>query len=498
MSPAPRKERATTAARWKYTYTKQRVLGKGAFAVVYPGTRRRGSESEPIAVKVCDPACGVGKKRPIQLEIEILKELRSHPNIVTLHTAFVDTGLVHMCFERCDEDLEDYVRARPPPMDEAEIRVAGRQIAAAVEYLHAQDIMHRDLKPRNILLVVTDDKDARPFNRVVKVSDLGMARRGTGPLGRDDSHGPKSAPIGMSRAAVGGGIDQTWCGSPLYMSPEMLYRLQYDKAVDIYAVGVILYYMRSRCTPVRGKTLDELRVKLPQAKPVWPDKTSSDLKDLCASAMDHDPEQRPSRLSIHPFFRHRPSPLAAAGPPALDGSLTDGYVVVDNGNDLSNRTALQHSLLMDAKSRALTEADDEALRWAMSGMAAGPVPPGSPSHPERVRRLVDPERYERSSMAAAARGDVEVARAMAVLAEAGRGLCLVPPPLPKTPTLAAAEASAAESNYLGTQADSATPIAIEAAPAGTARFCYNCGNPFRCNTALRCRCGYPRHQTMSV
>jgi serine/threonine protein kinase len=485
---------STTASRWKYTYTTQRVLGKGAFAVVYPGTRRRGLETEPIAVKVCDPGSNAAKQRPIQLEIDTLKELRNHPNIVTLYTAFVDEGKVHMCFEQCDEDLEDYVRARPAPMSEAEIRVAGRQIASAVEYLHTQDIMHRDLKPRNILLVVTDEPSVRPFGRIAKVSDFGMARRGT-----PDSMVAKSAPgqnADLGRGAVIRHMDQTWCGSPLYMSPEMLYRQQYDKMVDIYAIGVILYYMRSRCTPVRGKTLDELRLKLPKSKLIWPDKTSKDLQDVCTAAMNHDSEQRPRRLSIHPFFQH-------VDPLPLEGSITDDYVVVDNGNNLTNTTAVQHTLLMAAQTRAVTESECNALEWAKSGMAAtrdGPPVPDSPSHPERVRRLVDPERYERCSITAAARGDAEVARVMSMMASAGRALCVAPvrentgddlPPV-------------MESNYLGTQAESTAPIPIgggrtkQKDGVAAARFCYNCGASFGNSAVAHCRCGYLRHQHMSI
>lgn len=435
---------------------------------MYPGTRRRDTATEHIAVKVC---VDTTRQRSIQQEIDILKELRNHPNIVMLHTTFLDKGQVHMCFERCDEDLEDYVRATPPPMDEEKIGVAGRQISLAVEYLHAQDIMHRDLKPRNILLKASNDPAVKPLDRICKISDFGMARYGMD-NGKQEI---KSSSSSSMPAAMG--VDQTWCGSPLFMSPEMLYRMSYDMSVDIYAIGVILYYMKCKCTPMRGKTVEELRRKLPLCKLIWPLNTSKHLMDVCASAMNQDPSKRPRRLSTHPFFQ------LCRKEEQQEEDWSEEYVVVENsGNDLSNKTMLQHTLLSMAK--VLSEDDRNAIEWAKKGMCGGAVPPDSPSHPQRVKRLLQPERYTACANAAISRGEVKVARVLTALASAAHELCQDTPTLPLT-----AASSVVESRCLGTRIDSAAPI-----PILVARFCYNCGSAFKSNSA-RCSCGHVRYNT---
>jgi serine/threonine protein kinase len=460
-----------TAAQWKYTYTKRTELGRGSFAIVYAGTRKKNNISDPIAVKVCTSETDA-QKRVIAVEIGIFKEIGTHPNVVRLHTTFVQENQAHMCFERCDEDLDDYVRARPSPMDESEIRVAGRQIASAVEYLHARGIMHRDIKPKNILLCATSDAGARPFGRIAKISDFGLASR-------------CAATAAAATAAAAADVSQTWCGSPLFMSPEMLYRSQYDKEVDIYALGVILYYMRTRSTPVRGKTIEELRAKLPTCKLVWPNGTSPGLREVCAAALCHDPKKRLKHISQHPYF-------TSAEPP----DVADEYVIVESFDNADNKTVAQLSLLAAAATRTVNESDRLALAWATRKMSSSAAPPLSPSHPRTARRLIDADHYARCSTAAAARGDSETARLMMVLALAGDELVPASECTSSSSTTSSASV-VAESNYLGAQTETSAPLEI-VEKRGAAKYCYNCGAAFRSGVAKQCVCGHMRFDHMSI
>jgi serine/threonine protein kinase len=98
--------------------------------------------------------------------------------------------------------------------------------------MHARKICHRDLKPENILL---DSKDEKRFN--IKITDFGFAR----------SHDPESED-GLT----------DMLGSPLYMAPEIIKKLPYDRKIDIWSLGVILYIMLTGKPPFRGKTKDEI------------------------------------------------------------------------------------------------------------------------------------------------------------------------------------------------------------------------------------------------
>lgn len=450
----------TESTVWSYSFSQKQQLGKGSFSEVYQGHRRckLSGKIEPIAVKRCKvPDIESKRHKALENEIGILKELSNQPHIVQLYTTFVHDNQAHMCFELCHGgDLLGFIRKQPMPMSETIIRIAGRQLGGAVEFLHQRNIIHRDIKPQNVLLVPTDQ--APGFGYIAKLSDFGLATRGSAELGAS------------STDSMYQGVNQTWCGTPNFMSPEMLFRMRYDKTVDLYAYGAVLYQMRTRTTPVRGKSIEELRMKINKRRLLWPPGTSMQLRDLCEAMLDTDPTKRIAEITQHSFFVDNSVDLSMA---------LKEYVLIDNGesSDLETRlqllkaTGVSEDIIKRGMTHTLTDDDRDVLSEAF-----------------------DRCDFRRHSDKAAARGQTTVARTMLQLAAAAESILTKP----TCPILAIGGPD--DSNHLGTLHEESKPIPIphtRSNQPSPARFCFRCGAQFQTINAMRCRCGQLRHH-MSV
>ncbi|EGD78364.1 CAMK/CAMK1 protein kinase [Salpingoeca rosetta] len=186
-------------------------IGKGAFSVVH--RCKRLEDGKILAVKVIDKA-KIKKPQDLQYEIDILKELK-HEHILGLIEA-VNTE--KKCYLVTDllggGELFDHIieQGSYTEKDAAGILT---QILDALSYLHTNSVVHRDLKPENLLCASREN----PTQRIV-ISDFGLARK----LNPDEK---------LSNA----------CGTPGYVSPEILLHEPYAYEVDIWALGVIAYIL---------------------------------------------------------------------------------------------------------------------------------------------------------------------------------------------------------------------------------------------------------------
>lgn len=135
-----------------FEFSQSHLIGHGAFALVFKGKRKK--TEEPVAVKQIALKNVPGKLSNIrQKEITILKELK-HPNIVQLYDYQETKENIFLVMEFCNGgDLGDYLHSKST-LSEDSIRHLTRHIASALQAIHALCIIHRDIKPQNLLLLL--------------------------------------------------------------------------------------------------------------------------------------------------------------------------------------------------------------------------------------------------------------------------------------------------------------------------------------------------------
>uniref|UniRef100_A0A8C6CVG4 Serine/threonine-protein kinase n=1 Tax=Moschus moschiferus TaxID=68415 RepID=A0A8C6CVG4_MOSMO len=195
------------------------VLGSGQFGVVYGGKHRK--TGRDVAVKVIDKLRFPTKQESqLRNEVAILQSLR-HPGIVNLECMFETPEKVFVVMEKLHGDmLEMILSSEKGRLPERLTKFLITQILVALRHLHFKNIVHCDLKPENVLLSSAD-----PFPQV-KLCDFGFAR----------IIGEKS----FRRSVV---------GTPAYLAPEVLLNQGYNRSLDMWSVGVIMYVSLSGTFP---------------------------------------------------------------------------------------------------------------------------------------------------------------------------------------------------------------------------------------------------------
>lgn len=215
--PAPNSSRITvqypqvgaTLTSLRGEYIVQAIIGTGEFGAVYECV---GPFDQVYAVKMIRPA-----NRPYnevhaewQRELQRLMSLR-HPNVVYIHDAFEQNHLFYLALERCEHPLSVMLGT---PLQEGLVIELARQLLAAVQFLHDNDIVHDDLHPGNVLITSGTD---RP---VVKISDFGISQALRG--------APAVRPNVVHHKI---------------MAPEVVASGYTSKQSDLYQVGLLLYWM---------------------------------------------------------------------------------------------------------------------------------------------------------------------------------------------------------------------------------------------------------------
>jgi serine/threonine-protein kinase len=216
-------------------YSLERELARGGMATVY--LAHRVHDRGPVAIKVMHPALAadLGAKRFLR-EVEIAASM-THPLIVPLHESGAADGVLYYVMPYIEgESLHDRLqREKRIPLEDA-LQIT-HDVAAALGYAHGRGVLHRDVKPENILLAA---------GRAL-VADFGLARA----IGAVDSQKLTKTGVIM--------------GTIYYMSPEQLREdRNLDQRTDIYSLGCILYEMLTG-TAYTGPSLKELVVRILRA-----------------------------------------------------------------------------------------------------------------------------------------------------------------------------------------------------------------------------------------
>ncbi|XP_028033307.1 serine/threonine-protein kinase unc-51 isoform X4 [Bombyx mandarina] len=267
-----------------YEFTKQDIIGHGAFAMVYKG-RKRKNPSQSVAVKVVTKK-GIQKASEILVkEIKILRELTAlqHKNLVAMHDCMDSPAYVYVVMEYCNGgDLADYLQTNRL-LSETTIQLFLAQLAEAMSAIHAKGIVHRDLKPQNILLThsILPPRTPHPSDITLKIADFGFAR-----------------------FLEEGNMAVTLCGSPMYMAPEVIMSLKYDAKADLWSLGTIVYQCLTGKAPFQATTPHELKAFYENSvdlQPKIPPGTSPELCSLLIGLLRRNPRER---MSFEMFFNH--------------------------------------------------------------------------------------------------------------------------------------------------------------------------------------------------
>ena len=250
-------------------YQIERVLGTGSMGAVY--LARDEMLDRPVAVKVPKFPEGSGE----EVIKRFYREARSaaaisHPNICAIYDVGEDEGTHYIAMQYVEgHSLADYVGSRRQPQDEV-ARVV-RKIAQAMHEAHGYDLVHRDLKPDNVMI----DHRGEPV-----VMDFGLARRS----GNED--------VKITR-------DGAISGSPAYMSPEQLGGRvsDVDPRSDIYSLGVLFYEALTGELPFEGGgSIVTLITEVISKDPKSPDAHRRELDPricaICMRAMARNPDDR--------------------------------------------------------------------------------------------------------------------------------------------------------------------------------------------------------------
>ncbi|XP_018409673.1 PREDICTED: serine/threonine-protein kinase D1 isoform X1 [Nanorana parkeri] len=228
------------------------VLGSGQFGIVYGGKHRK--TGRDVAIKIIDKLRFPTKQESqLRNEVAILQNLH-HRGVVNLECMFETPERVFVVMEKLHGDmLEMILSSEKGRLPERITKYLVTQILVALRHLHFKNIVHCDLKPENVLLASAD-----PFPQV-KLCDFGFAR----------IIGEKS----FRRSVV---------GTPAYLAPEVLRNRGYNRSLDMWSVGVIIYVSLSGTFPFNED--EDIHDQIQNAAFMYPPnpwrETSSDAIDL--------------------------------------------------------------------------------------------------------------------------------------------------------------------------------------------------------------------------
>lgn len=252
------------------------VIGKGGYAKVLLVKKKL--TGEYFALKILKKEFIEKRKQEasVATEREILTKV-SHPFVIHFHGSFQNEKKLYFVLEYCPGgELYNLLRKKKR-FREDRVKFYAAQIVLALEHLHKQDVIYRDLKPENVLI------DSKGY---IRITDFGLSKTNT----KDDS-------------AV------SMVGTREYFAPEILLKTGYGKAVDWWCLGSIIYEMIIGLPPFYTNNVQELYERIKFKNPKYPDQLPANLRSLLEGLLQKDPTQRlgydsADSVKKHPWFEN--------------------------------------------------------------------------------------------------------------------------------------------------------------------------------------------------
>ena len=239
-----------------------RELGSGGMGRVYEALARLPyGATHPVAIKIPHPNYQSDQThelfaREVQTAIDLNHR---HPNLVTVYGGGeTDAGQPYMVMELIDGTTVSQLCARQPLSAEVARRIA-RVLLEALQFLHAHGVVHRDVKPSNVLI----DRKGH-----VSLSDFGLAK-----------------PLDSSQSG-------RFHGTPAYASPEQLRQVSLTPASDLFSLGVVLYRMLTGRRPFEASDIKSMLATMKRGTPTMPREVPLDLSRLVTGLLEPDIRER--------------------------------------------------------------------------------------------------------------------------------------------------------------------------------------------------------------
>ncbi|ODQ65391.1 kinase-like protein [Nadsonia fulvescens var. elongata DSM 6958] len=265
-------------------YKMGRKIGEGSYSVVREATHI--PSGKKCAVKIISKRLVAGRESMVKNEVNILEKVsQGHKNILTLIDYFETKSNLCLVTDLClGGELFDRIISRGSFFEDDARKIVS-SLLSGIAYLHSREIVHRDLKAENLLFSSPDDDSG------LLIADFGFSKI----VDKDNLQ-----------------MLNTYCGTPAYMAPEMFKKCGYGKPVDMWALGILTYFLLCGYAPFGGETPAEEIKAIMEANYDfdqdygWKD-VSEEAQDFIRQCLTLDPERRmiAGDALLHPFLNQQ-------------------------------------------------------------------------------------------------------------------------------------------------------------------------------------------------